>query len=196
MDEQKVSADNELDEDDQRSYHVVLYSGQSNSSGRELDVPICTLRFVEVVPSEADIEQYGKVSIPSGSMNPTLGPLSFISGAKPLPEPVHYPSEFWDGREPYIKIGRVATLKTFRKMGMAAKVLQWTFSWILQNQHEFVPEGNTLVLVHAQSNAQNLYAQQGFVVDKTMGVWVEEGIDHVGMWKRLKLEESAFHKLT
>ena len=44
-----------------------------------------------------------------------------------------------------------------------------------------------LVLVHAQVGMEKMYAKWGFVTDKEMGVWDEEGIPHVGMWRRLQV---------
>ena len=44
-----------------------------------------------------------------------------------------------------------------------------------------------LVLVHAQVYIEKVWARYGFVRDESMGVWDEEGIDHIGMWKRLEL---------
>lgn len=191
VEEQKVLAENELDEEDERAHHVVLYTGTNNPIGYSRGLPMCTLRFVEVVLKQDDWSHYNDVNIPEGWEIPPAGPLSFKPGADPLVEPVHYPSDCWDGKEPYIKLGRMATLKVFRKQAMAKKLLQWTFGWILNNQEQFSLGHNTLILVHAQREVQHFYATQGFVLDVIMGVWVEEGIDHVGMWKRLKPEEQA-----
>lgn len=46
---------------------------------------------------------------------------------------------------------------------------------------------NGLVLVHAQKDIEKVWNRYGFSKDDTMGVWDEEGIDHIGMWKRLDL---------
>jgi predicted GNAT family N-acyltransferase len=45
-----------------------------------------------------------------------------------------------------------------------------------------------LVLVHAQVQGEKMYERFGFVTDEKMGKWDEEGIEHVGMWKRIDLE--------
>lgn len=47
---------------------------------------------------------------------------------------------------------------------------------------------NGLVLVHSQKAVEKVYVRQGFVTDESMGTWNEEGIDHVGMWKRIDLQ--------
>ena len=45
-----------------------------------------------------------------------------------------------------------------------------------------------LVLVHAQRGIERLWKAWGFTRDHSMGEWDEEGIMHVGMWRRLKVE--------
>jgi len=45
-----------------------------------------------------------------------------------------------------------------------------------------------LVLIHAQKAiADKFWAKFGFVHDPSLGEWDEEGIAHVGMWKRLEV---------
>lgn len=44
-----------------------------------------------------------------------------------------------------------------------------------------------LVLVHAQVGVEGWYTSLGFERDEGMGVWVEEGIGHVGMWRRVEV---------
>lgn len=45
-----------------------------------------------------------------------------------------------------------------------------------------------LVLVHAQKTVEKVWTNHGFVKDESMGVWFEEEIEHVGMWKRIDVE--------
>lgn len=47
------------------------------------------------------------------------------------------------------------------------------------------------MLVHAQVQGEKMYERFGFVTDEKMGRWDEEGIEHVGMWKRIDLEPHA-----
>jgi predicted GNAT family N-acyltransferase len=42
-----------------------------------------------------------------------------------------------------------------------------------------------LIMVHAQIGVQKIWAKYGFETDEALGTWDEEGIDHVGMWKRV-----------
>ena len=52
-------------------------------------------------------------------------------------------------------------------------------------------EWNGLVLIHAQIGLQKFWARYGFEVDQSMGIWDEEGMDHVAMWKRLDLKKAS-----
>ena len=46
-----------------------------------------------------------------------------------------------------------------------------------------------LVMVHAQVGVQGFWKGLGFVTDEGLGGWWEEGIRHVGMWRRLEVRE-------
>lgn len=48
-------------------------------------------------------------------------------------------------------------------------------------------EWRGLVLVHSQTGVEKVWTRHGFVRDHSMGAWDEEGIEHVGMWKRIEL---------
>ena len=180
VEEQQVPAENELDDDDKRAHHVVLYLQSGDQlMGDPPGVHVCTLRFTVEIPNEHDIKHCRETPGPDGAK-------SFESGAQPLLEPIHCPSDLWDGKEPYVRLGRMATLQGYRGKGLARKLLEWTLYSILNNWDMPLQLRPTLVLVHAQKDVQRFYAQSGFVVDKSMGLWVEEGIEHVGMWKRMK----------
>lgn len=62
----------------------------------------------------------------------------------------------------------------------------------LDAEHAMGPAGDGewdgLVLVHAQRDIERLWVAWGFVKDQTMGEWDEEGIMHIGMWRRIKLD--------
>jgi predicted GNAT family N-acyltransferase len=58
----------------------------------------------------------------------------------------------------------------------------------LQKNRELEFQG--LIMVHAQVGVQKLWARYGFEKDEALGVWDEEGIDHVGMWKRVDTSKS------
>lgn len=108
---------------------------------------------------------------------------------------------------PYIKLGRLAILSPYRKLGLARLLLRTALDWAAQHPHLLCPppspeavelarvEGRDgalgrwdgRVLAHAQMHLDKFYGSFGFVRDEDMGVWDEEGIDHIGMWLQLKL---------
>lgn len=118
-----------------------------------------------------------------------------------------------NGKEAFIKLGRLAILKEFRKVGVskllidsaltmahdypyviseppsasAKEELRDTLGEILDMNTDW--EG--LVLIHAQVGLQKFWARWGFELDEGLGVWDEEGIDHVAMWKRLDLKSAS-----
>lgn len=50
-----------------------------------------------------------------------------------------------------------------------------------------IPLWQGLICVHAQEQVAKAWARWGFQLDEGMGTWVEEGIDHVGMFQRLDI---------
>ena len=108
----------------------------------------------------------------------------------PPPHPPH-PNGFHDPtEEPYIKLTRVATLKEARGQRLFQQLLAHAFE-DLQARPALIGLGwNGLVLTHAQVTVEGMYAKLGFVADERLGRWDEEGIAHVGMWKRLKLSST------
>lgn len=108
--------------------------------------------------------------------------------------------------EPYIKFGRVAVLSSYRGNGLARQLMETAMGWAEKNAGVMTaafegvfhrerarlglepaqpPAWKGLALVHAQVEVEGLYKRLGFVTDERLGRWVEEGIEHVGMWKRL-----------
>lgn len=45
-----------------------------------------------------------------------------------------------------------------------------------------------MVLVHAQVSVEKVWEKMGFVTDPRLGRWDEEGIEHLGMWKRVDVK--------
>ncbi|KEF56908.1 uncharacterized protein A1O9_07098 [Exophiala aquamarina CBS 119918] len=144
-DEQKCSLEEELDVDDQRSWHWVAYLPDESGN----DVPVSVIRIV------------------------------------PFPHGPH-PNGYSDpDEEPYFKIGRVATLASARGKGLSRVLTEEAFSWLAAHQDQLPSGWNGLVLSHAQVAVEKMYAKLGFVTDVKLGRWDEEGIEHLGMWKRL-----------
>lgn len=114
---------------------------------------------------------------------------------------------YHDGKEPYMKLGRIAVLKEFRGAGIARLLASAAMTWIQENFTYFNPSVKTLgmesmhasnigeipvwkglICVHAQEAVVKTWEKWGFKVDEEMGTWFEEGIPHVGMFQRLNLE--------
>ena len=147
-DEQKCGLEPELDEDDPRSWHFVVYETKDTGD----DEPVSVIRIVP--PPHA--------AHPNGYENPD--------------------------EEPYVKLGRVATLKWARGKGLSRQLTDEAFLWLSRNP-DAVGEGwNGNVLTHAQVVIEKMYQRLGFVTDEKLGRWDECGIEHLGMWKRLDVE--------
>jgi GNAT superfamily N-acetyltransferase len=111
-----------------------------------------------------------------------------------------------DGREPYLKLGRLAVLKEFRGSGIAKILTNAAMTWARENPTYFnpsitemgmdkigvsrleeLPVWKGLICVHAQEQVVGTWKRWGFEVDEGMGRWDEEGIMHVGMFTRLPI---------
>ncbi|KAL2834746.1 acyl-CoA N-acyltransferase [Aspergillus pseudoustus] len=198
VDEQKCAAEFELDEDDSRSWHWVIYDENASYPGAPspIRLPVAVTRLVPPphaphthVHSDRE-DGYGEAR-DNGSAKYDLQD------------------------EPHIKFGRVAVLAAYRGLGLARRLMETSMKWAEENAGEInaalaeivgkekagdseltteagtgtapVPEWKGLALVHAQVDVEKMYGRLGFVTDGSMGTWVEEGIDHVGMWKRLNV---------
>ncbi|KAI9766881.1 MAG: hypothetical protein M1840_006178 [Geoglossum simile] len=177
---QKVPLENEFDEDDARSFHWVAFASVSTGShkgGRKnsqtSQLPVATIRLVPP-PHPASSSSAGLTAT----------------------------------KEPYIKLGRLATLPAYRRLGLARLLINTALEWAKDNTITIQPmlppmtreaqligrgigepqrKWKGLVLVHAQLGIEEVYAKRGFVTDKEMGTWDEEGIPHIGMWKKLQV---------
>ncbi|KAI9811686.1 MAG: hypothetical protein M1832_000720 [Thelocarpon impressellum] len=186
--EQQLAPESELDKDDARSFHWVVYASVSNpsavsSNGRKgsqtSTVPVGTVRLVP--PPHAE---HGHGADSSALLH--------------------------DGREPYVKLGRLATLRAYRGLGLARLLVDTALEWASKHPDAIVPRLSPtsreaakveagigererrwkgLVLVHSQVRVEGVYRKMGFETDQGLGVWDEEGIPHVGMWKRIEIED-------
>jgi len=103
----------------------------------------------------------------------------------PPPHPPH-PNGYHNPEEkPYIKLTRFATLGRERGKGLGKLLLQMALDFASAHPRDIGEGWEGLVLLHAQTSVENMYAKMGFVSDKSLGIWREEGIDHVGMWKSI-----------
>ncbi|KAL2374761.1 acetyltransferase [Blastomyces gilchristii SLH14081] len=111
-------------------------------------------------------------------------------GTLRLIPPPHEPNEHKLGRS-YVALSRVALLRQYRGAGLARVLVEAALNWASEH-HKALQESEDKpwigdVLVHAQVTVEKMYARLGFVTDETMGTWVEEGMDHVGMWKTVEI---------
>ncbi|KAK8245211.1 acyl-CoA N-acyltransferase [Phyllosticta capitalensis] len=236
VEEQNIPLENEFDADDPRSFHWVVYAsvgatgstngfqpsnGATNGSETEQEerrrsdpsayrVAVGVVRLVppphppHPAPSDAHALD-----------NSLAAPATFVPKTNGTASPNgngHARSHSSDDLDthtapPYIKLGRLAILKPYRKLGLSSLLVRTALDWAAQNAHVICPpaspeaveiakiegrEGSLVswdgsTLVHAQAPLEKFYGTFGFVKDEAMGVWDEEGIDHVGMWLKVKL---------
>lgn len=167
--EQKCSAAEEIDADDAVSWHWVIHAERESAEGRDKRrVPAATIRLV---PAQAHAD---------------------AEGEKAVDGPDYAGSMIWDRREPYVKIGRLATLKEFRGRGYGRVLVDTALGFTGRNGASMVlgeglGEWKGLVLAHAQKGVEGWYNGVGFVSDEGMGRWWEEGVEHLGVWRRVEI---------
>ena len=204
VEEQHVPAENELDSDDPRSWHWVVYASGSeeranldhdgSSSEKQKLVtdgtsPVATIRLVP--PPH---EHHGNGGEGDHKGHEYVG--DEMAGSN---------KSIWDGQEPYIKLGRLATLKEYRKTGLGHLLANTAIEWATQTASEINEQKEVavakqeesaernlkwkgLILVHAQKNiTERFWSSMGFVRDEGMSEWWEDGILHVGMWRRVQV---------
>ena len=162
--EQKCDPDLEIDTEDDLSWHWIIYA--RNADG--LEAPAATIRLV---PAQAHAD---------------------ADDEKAVDGPNYAGSTLWDHKEPYGKFGRLATIKDFRGKGYGKILVDTLLEYAGKNADVMVKDKELgpwkgLMLIHAQRDKEGWYKQFGFETDEGMGLWWEEGIEHVGMWKRIKV---------
>ncbi|KAK5128898.1 hypothetical protein LTR85_000231 [Meristemomyces frigidus] len=208
--EQKVPLENELDDDDERSFHWVVYASiPAKQSSPE----------VKAQNGDGTVVPNRRVST---STKIPIGTLRLVPPPHP-PHPTpgsHHKADALDGdlrkdstvvhdsKEAYVKLGRMAVIPEFRGAGISKLLLETALAFAREHPYEIMPhydptkvealrqesdrgasmDWKGLVLLHAQAGVQKVYKKYGFDTDESMGVWVEEGIEHVGMWKRVDIE--------
>lgn len=133
---------------------------------------------------EDDPRSWHWVAYSTGGPGPDE-PLAVIRIVPPPHGP--HPNGFSDPEEePYIKLGRVATMATARGKGLSRLLSEEAFRWLAVHHEEVGSGWKGLILTHAQVAVEKMYARLGFVTDDKLGRWDEEGIEHLGMWKRVE----------
>ncbi|MCJ1420850.1 hypothetical protein MMC32_007209 [Xylographa parallela] len=233
VDEQHCRASTEIDADDPRSWHWIVYASVSGPKSH----PSSSTPDFSNGPSAQpqDAAQASEQRRPSGvklpvatirlvppphAPHPKPGSVDGVGGAWPASgnEKLHsghdVTTAVHDGHEPYVKLGRLATLEEYRGLGLGKLLVTTALEWAARNAEVLRPkvsegegvglEGEGvakeregvvreegwkgLVLVHAQKGVQGFWRGVGFERDEGLGEWVEEEIVHVGMWRRVRLE--------
>ncbi|KAK4163677.1 acyl-CoA N-acyltransferase [Cladorrhinum sp. PSN259] len=242
--EQNIPLENEFDSDDPRSFHWVIYASVNKTDtpavispesgtilrprrSTHISLPIGTIRLVPFPhpahPQNGGVYIDGQLTT-TAVTTPTLERNLETPSSEKLPSPTSplslgfeakdRPTSFHDGQEPYVKLGRLAVLPEFRRMGIAGQLVRAATSWMQQNYVIFnprpsevgfdrlgmdesgsgggvLPKWRGLICVHAQESAVHTWAKYGFEVDEAMGTWYEEGIPHVGMWLRVQVGDGG-----
>jgi predicted GNAT family N-acyltransferase len=216
--EQGVEASREQDDDDARSHHWVVYA-PANSRPRRgaADGPPWGDVNVDVARNPRDRSASTAAKLPVGTIRAvppdppgcvgngssgSCGRAHAIVAANPLPHPTVHRGE------PYVRLGRLATVPEFRGHGLGKLLVATVLQFLREHgAAEFIPQMSTaemerrkladeldevlwkgLVVVHAQRDRTvDFWRRFGFEVDEGMGEWDEEGMMHVGMWKRVEL---------
>lgn len=135
---------------------------------------------------------WGVVSFSFLSAFVTLGLGMLIQLLTP-PSPATTTTTTSDG-EPHLALGRLAVLPAFRGRGFARLLISAAVQFAQENPTLFnVSQPGRdlawkgLVCCHAQVGAMEMWARNGFQVDESLGRWWEEGMEHVGMYKRCEV---------
>lgn len=220
VEEQNVPLGCEFDSDDSRACHWVIYASVNKTEETEVrdddgnviqprksstrTTPIGTIRLVpfphNLHPRPGSDYWDGKLkSEIDGGLTPDISSPSAIPG-------MDRQTTYHDGKEPYVKLGRLAIVKEFRGNNLSSLLVKTVLSWLRQNPSYFdpsitelgleqigasnetdIPKWGGLVCVHAQKEQIRVYERWGFKLDEGMGTWREEGIAHVGMFLRLEI---------
>ncbi len=218
--EQAVAVENEFDVDDPRCCHWIAYASVHTTQEHEIrdetgaivqprksstrSTPIGTIRLVPFphTPHPINGGRYWNNLLEGETVDPSGRKDSAPAFAPDRPTTYH------DGRESYVKLGRLAVQKDFRGNRIAGLLVNTVLHWLKENSSYFdpsitelgleqvgarreteIPSWGGLVCVHAQKRVQPFWERCGFKVDEGMGTWWEEGILHVGMFQRLPIGE-------
>lgn len=223
--EQGVPLEAEFDEDDARSWHWIAYASVASTGSPPKD-----MRIQPPLQAQKDDTRRSSASasrMPVATIRlipPPHGPNKYIqdthkpdrhADADPPADAVESPHP----TEPYVKLGRLATLKTYRGMGLAGLLINAVFDFakahpdtiykppsptameraqIKDHGREQQLQWEGLIMIHAQASIKKMWEKHGFseelrneegeVEIAAEPHWMEEGIEHVGMWKRIEVK--------
>ncbi|KAF2197246.1 hypothetical protein GQ43DRAFT_444403 [Delitschia confertaspora ATCC 74209] len=227
VNEQGVPLEVEVDEDDKRSWHWVVKAsvatisppseqpnpiddtdsrkdtkeeGERRASATASQVPVATIRLI---PPPHGPNPYKNESV--GDKHPDADPPAEIQATVERKHPT----------EPYIKLGRLATLKAYRGLGLSGLLIRTALDYAAKHPTIIVPAPSPttveqakavgkdedaftwkgLIMIHAQVAVERMWARHGFVEElinekgeveiSKEDRWFEEGIEHLAMWKRI-----------
>ncbi|KAM0343654.1 hypothetical protein ACHAPU_008406 [Fusarium lateritium] len=158
VEEQKVPAENEFDEDDSRACHWVVYA--SINKLEELEVrdeqgnvmqprksstrstPIGTIRLVPF-PHDPHPKNGGKYwkGVLEGDDDDKNGnnDQHALEMSSNKPYVLDRETTFHNGQEPYVKLGRLAVIKEFRGRRIAGLLVNTVLAWLKANPSYFDP---------------------------------------------------------
>lgn len=224
--EQGVPLEAEFDEDDARSWHWVVYASVASTASS----PPKHMRAEGSTTKEEDTRRASASAarLPVGTLRlipPPHGPNKYRENTDKHPDAdpprgADVSSEKKHPTEPYVKLGRLAVLAPYRKLGLAKLLINTAVDYAAKHPETiYQPPSPTtmelanlrgqatqdavmwqgLLMIHAQANLKSYWEKHfGFkeqLVGETGEIeiekephWVEEGIEHVAMWKRLKID--------
>ena len=126
----------------------------------------------------------------AGSPETEMGrPVSTVRMVPP-PHGPHPNGHANPNEEPYVRMTRVATLADARGRGINRHLVNEVLKWLAQHPQVIGNDWKGLILTHAQTVIEGMYSKMGFVTDDSLGRWDEEGIEHLGMWKKLDIDQA------
>ncbi|KAI1494433.1 hypothetical protein F5X96DRAFT_559942 [Biscogniauxia mediterranea] len=194
----------------------VLLPADSSSSSSSLPSSSSTTTTIHSSTSPCPSSSSPPTQQPQTQAQAQQAPAQLLSAVAALPSfgrSDDRATTYHDGREPYVKLSRVAVVPEFRGLGVASQLWAAARRWLEAHPTYFdpsvaalgmdrlgasgagaggdiIPRWNGLVCCHAQESVAGVYERWGFRVDEGMGRWYEEGIPHVGMFARLHVKGS------
>lgn len=223
---QDIPLEAEFDEDDARSWHWVAYASVATTgsapknmhAGSQARGPTDEARrssasatrkavaTIRLIPPPHGPNKYREETHKTDKHTDVDPPSDKIEPAHP--------------NEPYVKLGRLATLKAYRGNHLASLLITAAFDYAKANpdtiykppspaameraqikdpssEQQLQWEG--LVMIHAQADLKKMWEKHGFseelkndkgeVEIAAAPHWVEEGINHIGMWRRIEVRK-------
>jgi predicted GNAT family N-acyltransferase len=222
--EQGIPLEAEFDEDDARSWHWVAYASVASTSMppkyMRSDSPNTPAEDARRASASASRMPVATIRL----IPPPHGPNKYVEGVDRVDrhtdtDPPSEETGTAHPTEPYVKLGRLATLKAYRGLGLAGLLIAAVSDYAKMNpdtiykppsptameraqitehgkEQQLAWEG--LVMIHAQANLKKMWEKHGFseelrnekneVEIAAEPHWVEEGIEHIGMWKRIDVK--------